>query len=364
MKSPFVALAALATTAVFAQSSVTISGIADVGLTYDTARSGAPGVGLSPGNNKFQLAAGAQNRITFSGTEDLGGGMVATFAFQMRLDPVYGTELGGLSLVGYNTTAAGTPVDTVRPLFQGESTVGLRGRFGSIKMGRLQTAVQEPNFVMIDPWALSTVAASVYARGFASDYVRGGEGRVGNAALYSSPSLGGFSANVSVGFLKGPTGLQHRGLAALYSNGPLNAMLGHERNRFGDTLLQLGGNYDFGSAKLYLGYGNIKGGTAAERAGNTFLATAAGAQVAVGGSIKDWTIGASIPVGASTIRLGYSRWNDNGAVGKQNETKLGVGVKYALSKRTSIYSDLASLSRKNAALSGQTLFDLGIQHVF
>ena len=183
--------------------------------------------------------------------------------------------------------------------------------------------------------------------------------------FYSSPSFGGFSANVSLGFLKGPTGQRHAAVAGIYSNGPLNVMLGYERNRVNDSLVQFGANYDLGVVKLYAGYGNIKGSSdAADRVNMTYLATASGAQVALGGNIKDYSLGVSAPLGAATLRAGYSRWNFNGTPSAQNESKVGLGVNYALSKRTSIYTDLASTTRKNANLSNVSAFDVGIAHSF
>ncbi len=362
MKKTLVALAALAVSSAFAQSSVTISGVADVGLVYNNS------LADKQGSEKLGLAAGNNNRIIFSGVEDLGGGLAATFAFQLRLDPTTGNNERGSAVTGNNGAAGvGVPaaIPTSRPLFQGESTVGLRGGFGAIKMGRALTAVQLPNGGIIDPWGVTTVAGNVYAQGFASDYVQGGEGRVGNALFYTSPNFGGFSANVSLGFLKGPTGQRHAAIAGVYNNGPINALLGYERNRVNDTLVQLGGNYDLGVVKLYAGYGNIKGSSdIADRVNMTYLATASGGQVAAGGSIKDYTLGVSAPLGAATLRAGYSRWNGNGLSGQANESKLGLGVNYALSKRTSVYTDLAGVTRKNAALSNVTLFDVGIAHSF
>ena len=362
MKKTLVALAALASVSVFAQSSVTISGVADVGLVYNNSNAD------KQGTEKTALAFGNNNRIIFSGVEDLGGGLAATFAFQLRLDPTTGTNERGGPTVGLNGAAGvGVPaaIPTSRPLFQGESTVGLRGGFGSVKLGRWLTALQLPNGGIIDPWGVTTVAGNVYATGFSSDYVQGGEGRVGNMIFYSSPSFGGFSANVSLGFLKGPTGQRHAAIAGVYSNGPLNAVIGYERNRVNDTLTQLGANYDLGVVKLYAGYGNIKGSSdAADRVNMTYLATASGTQVAVGGNIKDYTLGISAPLGAATVRAGYSRWNFNGAAGALNESKVGLGLNYALSKRTSVYTDLANTTRKNANLSNVSAFDVGIAHSF
>ncbi len=370
MKKSLIAIAALAATSAFAQSSVTISGVADVGFQYNNSTVSGAGTGNNAGANKLQLGAGNNNRIIFSGVEDLGGGMAATFAFQLRLNPVRGTEDGGANLIGNqanNTTPilTNTAQSTSRPLFQGESTVGLRSPYGSVRLGRLLPANQQLNGGTIDPWGVSTVGGNPYQTGFSSDYVAGGEGRVGNQIMYSTPNFSGFAAHISLGFDKGPSDKSYSSLAAGYSNGPLNAMIGTEANRFGDTLLNIGANYNFGVAKAYVGYGSVKGGSAVDRAGSTFLAGATAPQVVIGGKVNIISFGANIPFGAATARVGYASLDGaGGAAGNSKESKLSLGVNYALSKRTAIYSDIANSTRKSAALSNVTQFDLGIAHSF
>jgi predicted porin len=372
MKKSLVALAALAATGAFAQSSITLSGIADVGLQYNSSVTNGAGAGLTPGAAKLTLGAGNNNRLVFSGSEDLGGGMAGIFAFQMRLDPTRGNQERGTNDIGYAATggtAATANISTSRPLFQGESTVGLSGGFGRIKLGRLLPANQQLNGGTIDPWGVTTVAGTLYQPGFSSDYTQGGEGRVGNQAMYSTPNIAGFQAHISHAFDRGPTDKTYNGASVSYANGPIAAMLGYEANRFGDKLVNLGGNYDLGFAKLYAGYGQAKGGTAADRAGATFLATASsasgGGQVVADGKVNNFSIGANIPFGAATARLGYSGYTGaGGAVGNSKESKLGLGLNYALSKRTAIYTDLASSTRKSAALSKVNQFDMGIAHSF
>jgi predicted porin len=387
MKKSLIAIAALAATSAFAQSSVTLSGVADVGLQFSSvskknvflpttnAGQNAAGTVLNANLdnvNALKLSSGNNNRLVFAGAEDLGGGMAATFAAQLRFDPTNGfTEGGG-----------------ARPLFQGESTVGLRGAFGAVKLGRALTAVQLPNGGIIDPWGVTTVAGMPYAAGFATSYEAGGEGRIGNAVFYTTPNFSGFSGNVSLGFNKGPTGKTHSAFAGIYSNGPLNAMLGFENNNVKDSLVQLGANYDMGAAKLYFGYGAVKGGAAADRAGVTFAAGASTAfigglnntalagqgVVAPDGKVTSLTFGAGIPFGAATVRVGYAQVKGDvvGAVRTDADTKLGLGVVYSLSKRTSIYSNIASITNKKvldnsvAGTTGasKTAFDLGIAHSF
>jgi predicted porin len=372
MKKTLVAIAALAATASFAQSSVTISGLLNVGVNYTSAAYG--------GQNKLSLGSNNNNRVIFSGVEDLGGGMAATFAAQMRFDPTSG-----------NNEAGGT-----RPLFQGETRVGLRGSFGAIRLGRGLTALQAPNGGYIDPWGVTTVAGSVYAPGYATDYVAGGEGRT-EAIFYDTPNISGFQGSLSysprkvaltTGYSKG-----FYSLAGTYNNGPIQFLIGQEQNRFGDKLLNLGGNYNLGVAKVYAGYGRTTGGTAAERAGVTFAAassnypgsTGASTLPLVGASanrsaikadatITALSIGAAIPLGAATVRVGYSRINPDVKqfATDRTDSKFGLGLQYDLSKRTFFYTDFASTTRKNNLVTGikatdnsnVTQMDFGIQHNF
>ena len=70
MKKTLVALAALAATASFAQSSVTISGQLDAGIAATSSVTGVSNTNLVGG------LYGA-NRLRFVGVEDMGGGMKA-----------------------------------------------------------------------------------------------------------------------------------------------------------------------------------------------------------------------------------------------------------------------------------------------
>ena len=387
MKKSLIAMAALAATSAFAQSSVTLSGIMDVGVTYSSA--------TAPGLNKLGIGAGNNNRLIFSGVEDLGGGLAATFSAQVRFDPTTGFNERGTA--GYiNTSATGrdangtllgnTGLNVGRPLFQGESRVGLRGAFGAIRLGRGLTALQAPNGSALDPWVVTTVASSVYAPGYSTDYSQGGEGRT-DGIFYDTPNFGGLTASLTYSPRKAiANGKTFYSFAVNYNNGPVVGLIGYEQNRFGDSLLNLGGNYNFGVAKAYLGFGRVKGGSVSDRAGVAFLANAStmpgygsgmtgfGQTVGVvgtGSTINSTAIGATIPLGAAKILVGYSAYKSNLA-GAQRDSKLGLGVNYALSKRTSVYSDIASFTRKNNLAGANpatnndrvTAFDLGIAHSF
>jgi predicted porin len=254
-------------------------------------------------------------------------------------------------------------------------------------LGRGLTALSLANGGNSDPWGVTTAGGSVYAAGFASDYAAGGEGRIDQGIWYTSPNISGLTLSATMSPRKIVTAAgatpskTSQSINLTYAAGPLVVGVGNERNRANDTITQVYGNYNMGVAKLFASYATIEGGTAAEQAAAGNFAAAASAvntgatanrQVAAGGEIKNWTVGATVPMGAATIRVGYSGWNGSGAVGQQDDTKFGLGVKYDLSKRTFIYSNIAQQTRKNltgTAAAGRDntsvqLFDLGVGHSF
>ena len=109
MKKTLIALAVLAASgAVMAQSSVTLYGIADIVVHKDkgeSARMTSGGVSTS--------------RWGIKGSEDLGGGLNATFQFEQGID----LTTGALK----NSDAP----------FDRQANVGLNGGFGTLKFGKV-----------------------------------------------------------------------------------------------------------------------------------------------------------------------------------------------------------------------------------
>jgi len=371
MKKSLIALAALAATSAFAQSTVTISGRMDALVRY-TAK-------VAPGAANYSITEdGGANTIRFAVVEDLGGGMRAVGDVGMRFGIIDGL-----------TQSAGA-----RPLFQGETRVGVAGGFGTIKIGRGLTAVQGP-LGLSEPFAGITAGAARYAPGFATDYAAGGEARIDQAVFYNSPNMGGINlglswsprklssttATASPWTLTTTSTKTHLSLYANYAAGPLSVSAGYEQNRVGDTMTPIWASYDAGVARIFAHYNTIKGGTTADRNQVTFAATAsavpsglmgaAAAPVAADGKIDAYGIGALIPMGANSLRLGYSTWNGNGTAGQKDDTKLAFGVRHDLSKRTFLQANIASETRKNQTgtrpdrdNTKQTTWEAGVVHSF
>ena len=119
MKKTLIALAAVAATgAAFAQSSVTLYGVADVAV----GKTNNAGLGLT--SDKFQAIASnvlnnGNSRFGLKGSEDLGGGLKANFNYE-----------GGINIAnGAGNTSGGQ-------LFSRAAWVSLSGGFGELRAGR------------------------------------------------------------------------------------------------------------------------------------------------------------------------------------------------------------------------------------
>jgi predicted porin len=318
MKKTLVALAALAAVSAFAQSSVTIYGRVDAAIT-------------KPGGAPARLDAGnGTSRLGFRGVEDLGGGMRATFDLQHRFQVETGSLDGG---------AAG------RPFWQGNSFVGLGGGWGDVHLGRRLTAYRNVDNVG-DAFGVERVG-SLSANTVASD-TRGSNGANGaglgrtDQIYYQSPNFGGLVAGVSLGLKTGDVNPVTTGAAALfstslaYSNGPMLLAFGYEKNRSKDIGYTIGGQYDFGAARLFAGY-------------------VSNDPVGAVKATKTMQIGVNVPVGAAVVKAGYM--NVKPPVGASTN-KLGIGADYALSKRTKLFATFGKPKGVSAS------FDMGVQHNF
>src|SRR5574344_2243037 len=110
MKKSLIALAALAASGVaMAQSSVTLYGVLDTGLTYSKGDESVYGLTHVGGN--------VNSRLGFRGVEDLGNGLKATFNLESGLSADNGGNYMNESGLTFNRT----------------STVGLQGAFGEVR---------------------------------------------------------------------------------------------------------------------------------------------------------------------------------------------------------------------------------------
>lgn len=346
MKKSLLALAVLASIAgaASAQSSVTIYGLVDAGIARETG--GAAG-------SVTKVATGVQsgNRLGFKGTEDLGSGLKANFQIESGYNLDDGTGRQGA-------------------LFGRQAWVGLSGNFGAVALGRQY----DPIFVSLD----SIDPFGTGLEGATTNLMSGGNVRTNNAVTYSTPTTGGFSATVLYGAGEqagNSTAGRTVGLSGTYENGPIAITAAYDKinqvltTNGSQKLFLVGGTYNFGVAKLHVGYETDK----SDRIGTATTTTARAK------SARDVLLGVSVPVGAGTILGSFIKETDktsNNAGAKQ----YAVGYLYSLSKRTNLYTSYARISNDNgsaafvgdassggsAVVAGHnsTGFSLGLRHKF
>ena len=351
MKKTLIALAVLGSIAgvAQAQSAVTVYGALDVAVSKAT-------------GTTTKMGAGDNNKLGFKGVEDLGGGLAATFQAEIRFDPDTGTvEAGG------------------RPLFQGQSRVGLMGAFGQVRLGRGLSAMQESSWAF-DPWgntrARGTFNPGIISAGYGSDPLNGASpvfntsNRFSNALFYNSPVMGGFQANVSVatkeaGNNGGPqASVVPVSVSGTYNNGPIGAMLAYERNALEDKYWQVGASYKVGPAKLMASYAQTKFGDTgfsfdAARPFNPNPLAPAGIPVTDGSKTKAWLVGAIIDAGPGNVLVGYGEKRPDDF---EKIKQVSIGYQYNLSKRTFLYTDAVNV--RGGERERVNTFDVGIHHNF
>jgi len=360
MKKSLIALAVLASAAgaASAQSSVTLFGVVDVAATYGRASGGAGKA------NRWSLTSGAYNtsRLGFRGTEDLGGGLSASFWLEAGMNADNGTGQG----TNTNNQASGASGGFA---FGRRSTVSLSGGWGELRLGRDYTP-QFWNVNVFDPFGSVGVGAS---QTYTSIITGPTNTRASNTIGYFLPgNLGGFygqaqyymGENSQNGAATEDDG-NGMGLRIGFANGPFNVALGVSRTEYaaGDSKQNnIGGSWNFGIARAMAQYSFDEGVV------NGFLREGEG-----------WLIGGLFPVGAGEIRVAYSRYEVD-APGTPRTSKVALGYVHNLSKRTAIYTTIARLENRNGgvgaappSLGGSVLgtggddstgFDLGIRHSF
>ncbi len=238
-------------------------------------------------------------------------------------------------------------------IFGRQAFVGLKGGFGAVNLGRQYT----PHYsilVGVDPFGNGTA-------GRTTNLMANSGVRMNNTVKYSSPNMGGFSADVAYGFgeVAGDSAASRAiGFNVKYAAGPVTVGLGyHNANNATDTddakSTLLAGTYSFGVAKAHLAYGVNKGTGSAD---NT-----------------DMMVGVTVPVGASKFIASYIRKNDESAA-NADASQWALGYFYSLSKRTDLYVAYADISNDNGAAfkvgngteagSGDRAFNLGVRHNF
>ena len=349
--------------------------------------------------SRRELANSGYNssRIGFRGTEDLGGGLAASFWLEAPISNDDGQQ-------GIAT-------------FARRSTVSLSGGFGEVRLGRDYT----PTFwndTVFDPFGTNGVGTNLVSTansafgGFgtpaastapftnvgSSNYARASN----SIGYYLPPNLGGFYGQLQYalaektkydsGVFTPPAANTQRqgryiGGRFGYANAGLDVALAYGSSTVGDNYfagtttkvntLNLGASYDFGPVKLFGELSQAKQKTDFD---SEFIA---GSASATSTKLNGWLLGVTVPVGAGLIRAAYSgvRYENDALLDDPKANKLALGYVHNLSKRTALYATIARISNKDRAgltVGGpvfysaagvftpktSTGYDFGIRHAF
>ena len=387
----------------FAQSTVTISGLLDLGY-----RSVNAPEAYADTKGVFGTGGSATTAILIQGTEDLGGGMKATFRYEINPDLVGGTGFTG---IGQSALANGQVYSGANTGGNGYNFVGVESaNLGGVKIGRLNTGT-------LSAWGVASVFGTALGSGYgsASQYARYGATastfwntaptRFNNAVEYQTPNMNGFTGRLLVvpqvnqSSADDTTGLSSSLLSAsgvqtvatsangsavnagvnragvtdlslAYSKGPLNVMVAQQEIKYGTqgvsalvgvgpaatagtthTLTTVAANYTIGAVR-------ILGGMWTEKQ-NTSTA------VNLTGNI----IGARYVMGATTLMASMAQTNDKSAANVDRKI-MGIGAEYALSKRSALWARYENRDANknngddtNAAGVTKTMA-VGVRHTF
>lgn len=347
-------LTALAVLSMFAGASmaanVTMYGAIDTGLQYSNVDDG-----VNSDVSTFEMNTGANtaSRFGLKGTEDLGNGLKLGFVLENGFDSDDG-ELGNGGR-----------------LFGREALVYLDGAWGQLGMGRVgELASGNGTYGLfgskVSPF--STGWDKVAGHKFV---MAGGFDRLDNTVTYKSPNFAGFNVYAQYSFdTNSKDETEREGSAAtdrqyavgatyqagnLYLAGIVQQTNVKTANLAKDATvptddpltISLGGNYDFGVAKLFVATQYFKDSKLNKEAIQSKTNTGDLTRVSShnGGYAYDGfglTVGTAVPVFGGTAKalVGYMSAEDQAKTNAQDFDRyaFSVGYEYPLSKRTFLYS--------------------------
>jgi predicted porin len=323
------ALAVLGCSSAYAQSSVTLYGLIDEAVRFQTSNTG----------NVVSVNEGAinGNRFGLKGSEDLGAGMHAIFNLES----------------GFNI--ANGKSDQQQQLFGRFAWVGLQqDTYGTLKLGRQYGGIYNFYAFNFDPIGGGNINAtdwSLFLTGIRFDNTAEYDNRIGPVTVQLQHSFGGQPGSASTG----STNTAY--LIYNFTGGKAGIAGAESKDASGHKLLvgSLGGTYAYGLFNFYL-YGI----DARRDAGFTVAATNSGGPLANTSIVSNATVaGGGVQTAARTdlfVRAGFAwqpapQWRftvsyaydhaNNVSPGSNGTIQTVYGIAdYVLSKRTDVYLEV------------------------
>lgn len=356
MKKTLVALAAMTAMCGASATSVTLYGIVDTGLAYNSIDwDGYQGL-QGDGGDSFGMQSGQRSgsRFGMKGVEDLGNGLKVGFVLENGFSSDTGADKGAF--------------------FDRESSLYLEGSFGKFGMGRLSTFANDAGSTGIGGYfsSFGTGWGDVGVQNYMQAYR---PTRMDNVVYYKTPNFAGAEVWVMYGMGDEKEGTEENessrdryyAAAVTYNNGGLSLFgavdvlnkaswpNNHERRGDDQITITAAVNYDCGYAKSYLGvhwFDNAKAvGSSDATDGN--WARLGNGLIDDGyryGDATGWSVmaGVDVPVGGGKIKtsLGYldassdayNQTSDREVDKDFSRFMAAAGYEYYLSKRTTLYA--------------------------
>lgn len=352
MKYHLLALAAFMTVCggAAAQSNVTMFGVLD--MSARAVKNGSAGT-------QKQLASDglSSSRLGLRGVEDLGDGLKASFWLEATMAPDTGST---------NTR-----------FWNRRSTVSMSDpRWGEVRLGRDYTPLFTA-YAVYDPFGtngLGEIVNNTAGTGIISALGSGTQTltRSDNMVSYILPgNLGGVYGQVSVAPSEGVVGGKFYSGRLGWSNGPFDISAG-----VAQTTVAAGKKFEQAHVGSFYDFKVVK--VSGQYLYSTFDSPAGGDR-----KQKTFQIGISAPIGNGVIRADYIDGNMSGGAvnsgfGNADDAhQMALGYQYNLSKRTAIYTTVASIKNKGAsklivaagksgirAGESSTGYDVGLRHSF
>lgn len=302
--SALVVLSVGLSSSAYAQSSVTLYGTVDAGVIYSTNQQVTNANGSVSGGHAVQLGGGnlVPSRWGLMGTEDLGGGIKASF----DLENQFLTGTGAMLQSG--------------SLFNRQAWVGLGdARFGTLTAGRQYDSYSD----FLGVYASSNSWATQYGSHFGDIDNLNEAFNFNNALKFTSADFGGltFGGTFSLGGQAGNFAAK-RGysLAAAYNHGPVSLSAGYlSLNQPLDAAL--------GGASGYIGDLSC-----ANAAANYCTLQSAS-------SLKAWGAGGSVVIDKATLALVYTHTRlQNSLYFASTANPGGTGVSFDIAELNAVYT--------------------------
>lgn len=313
-----VALMACVTSA-FAQSSVTLFGLMDAGVSYVSNEGGH-------GNVKFDDGIYTPNLFGLRGTEDLGGGTHAVFELLDQFSVGSGTTIGnglfgrtayvGIDDARFGRLTLGNQYDFMPEFlfFTGDDAARDVGGLYNLRNGPFQKLALPGNPTGAFDW----------------DRLAGSQ-RVASSVKYLSPVVGGLRVGALYGFGGEPGSFGSNDTVSVgidYTHGQFGADAAYTSEKYGATPGSPATSVRNWGAGAHYAFGAIT----ANALFTTVRNSESGGAVWMGEAGAVWHTGGPLLVGAD-----YLYMKGNATLDNHHAHQLTASVQYSLSRRTMVY---------------------------